>query len=203
MSVTRIPAVLWDTVQARAAGSCEYCGIHEDDAFEAHEADHIIAEQHGGATTAENLAFACWQCNRRKGPNLPQLTRKPVKSSGSSTRASTIGAIISVWRARGFSRTQRLAAQPFRFYGSIPQRTLSCGRLSERLAVTQHVERGSPARSLLIARRFSHAPGALATFRQSRACPAQASAWHWSSGQPNPSAALFLFPGAATPLAEY
>lgn len=73
MSVTRIPAVLGDTVQARAAGSCEYCGIHEDDAFEAHEADHIIAEQHGGATTAENLAFACWQCNRRKGPNLSSV----------------------------------------------------------------------------------------------------------------------------------
>jgi len=73
VSRTRIPADLWSLVQSRAVGFCEYCGIHEDDAFEAHEADHIIAEQHGGETTAENLAFACWQCNRRKGPNLSSI----------------------------------------------------------------------------------------------------------------------------------
>lgn len=73
MSVTRIPAALWSAVQSRAGGCCEYCGIHEDDAFEARETDHVIAEQHGGETTAENLAFACWEYNRRKGPNLSSI----------------------------------------------------------------------------------------------------------------------------------
>ncbi|PYI84478.1 MAG: restriction endonuclease, partial [Verrucomicrobia bacterium] len=28
------------------------------------------AEQHGGKTNLENLAFACCYCNRYKGPNL-------------------------------------------------------------------------------------------------------------------------------------
>jgi len=32
--------------------------------------DHIIAEQHGGATVASNLALACAACNRFKGPNI-------------------------------------------------------------------------------------------------------------------------------------
>ena len=32
--------------------------------------DHIVARQHGGAATAENLALACCSCNRHKGPNL-------------------------------------------------------------------------------------------------------------------------------------
>jgi HNH endonuclease len=32
--------------------------------------DHIIARQHGGATSAENLALACLHCNRHKGPNI-------------------------------------------------------------------------------------------------------------------------------------
>jgi len=41
--------------------------------FEPHEADHIIAEQHGGQTTRDNLAFACWDCNRRKGPNISSV----------------------------------------------------------------------------------------------------------------------------------
>lgn len=30
----------------------------------------MIAEQHGGVTTFENLAFRCMRCNRHKGPNL-------------------------------------------------------------------------------------------------------------------------------------
>ena len=30
----------------------------------------MIAEQHGGAATADHLAFACVRCNRYKGPNL-------------------------------------------------------------------------------------------------------------------------------------
>jgi hypothetical protein len=38
-----------------------------------HEADHIIAEQHRGTTGFDNLAFACFHCNRRKGPNLASL----------------------------------------------------------------------------------------------------------------------------------
>jgi hypothetical protein len=34
------------------------------------EIDHIIPRKHGGPTTAENLALACFFCNNRKGPNL-------------------------------------------------------------------------------------------------------------------------------------
>jgi hypothetical protein len=64
---------LRNAVRARAGGRCEYCFIHDDDVFESHEADHIIAEQHGGETTAENLAFTCWDCNRRKGPNISSV----------------------------------------------------------------------------------------------------------------------------------
>src|SRR5437667_4729271 len=44
-----------------------------------HEPDHIIATQHRGPTSSENLALACFDCNRRKGPNLssvdPETTR--------------------------------------------------------------------------------------------------------------------------------
>jgi HNH endonuclease len=35
--------------------------------------DHIIARQHGGATTTENLALACIRCNRFKGPNIVSI----------------------------------------------------------------------------------------------------------------------------------
>ena len=57
MSGARVTAALRSAVQIRAGGCCEYCGVNEDDAFEGHEADHVIAEQHGGETTSDNCPF--------------------------------------------------------------------------------------------------------------------------------------------------
>jgi hypothetical protein len=41
--------------------------------FLPHEPDRIVAIQHGGETTLENLAYACFECNRFKGPNLSSI----------------------------------------------------------------------------------------------------------------------------------
>jgi hypothetical protein len=38
-----------------------------------HEVDHITARKHGGQTTAENLAYACFDCNRHKGTDLSSI----------------------------------------------------------------------------------------------------------------------------------
>ncbi|MFN0079029.1 MAG: HNH endonuclease [Prosthecobacter sp.] len=70
MSTTRISVALRRLVIERAGSQCEYCGIHENEVLLPHEVDHIIAEQHGGETVEQNLCFAYFQCNRRKGPNL-------------------------------------------------------------------------------------------------------------------------------------
>jgi hypothetical protein len=43
------------------------------------EADHIIPEQHHGATTLRNLAWACFGCNRRKLSNLGGIDPKTQK----------------------------------------------------------------------------------------------------------------------------
>ncbi len=37
------------------------------------QVDHITARQHGGPTDSGNLAFACFHCNRHKGPNIAGL----------------------------------------------------------------------------------------------------------------------------------
>jgi hypothetical protein len=37
------------------------------------QVDHIIAEQHGGETLLENLAWSCLHCNKHKGPNIAGL----------------------------------------------------------------------------------------------------------------------------------
>lgn len=57
-------------VRKRAKGYCEYCLVNEMDAFFSFEPDHIISEKHGGKTTLNNLAFACFRCNRHKGSDI-------------------------------------------------------------------------------------------------------------------------------------
>ena len=68
-----IPAALRQLVIERAAGHCEYCHFPHDAGFLAFAVDHVIAEKHGGATVAENLAMACVFCNSFKGTDLGSL----------------------------------------------------------------------------------------------------------------------------------
>ena len=68
-----VPERLRRQVQQRAQGRCEYCLIHEEDIFYPHEADHVIAEKHGGPTSLDNLAWACFYCNRFKGSDLSSI----------------------------------------------------------------------------------------------------------------------------------
>ena len=53
-------------VRERARGFCEYCRIEES--FTGHEftLDHVAPQSRGGATTLNNLAYACIGCNVRK-----------------------------------------------------------------------------------------------------------------------------------------
>jgi len=73
VSQSAIPATVRLAVRQRAKGRCEYCLLHEDDALLPHEPDHIVAAQHGGISAMENLALACFDCNRLKGPNLSSV----------------------------------------------------------------------------------------------------------------------------------
>lgn len=68
--MTYIPTALRRQVIKRAGNRCEYCLLPAQVAFFPHEVDHVIAEKHGGATDIDNLAFACWRCNRHKGSDL-------------------------------------------------------------------------------------------------------------------------------------
>ncbi len=57
-------------IRDRARARCEYCQMPEAGEFLDFECDHIIAQKHGGTTSFENLAYACFHCNSYKGPNL-------------------------------------------------------------------------------------------------------------------------------------
>ena len=66
----------------RAAHYCEYCRLPQSSFPLRFQIDHVLAEKHGGQTTASNLALACTHCNRHKGPNIAGLdpeTRQIVR----------------------------------------------------------------------------------------------------------------------------
>lgn len=60
-------------VRARAGGQCEYCFMPDSEPLFPHEPDHIIALKHRGKTSSNNLAYACFECNRAKGSDIASL----------------------------------------------------------------------------------------------------------------------------------
>jgi hypothetical protein len=77
-----VDANLIRKVWQRAQSRCEYC--HLPAAFHPapFQVDHIIARQHRGVTSLDNLALACIRCNRFKGPNIAGLapySTEPVR----------------------------------------------------------------------------------------------------------------------------
>lgn len=73
MSPAAVPAELRRLVRERAQRQCEYCLTPEIVTLIPHEADHIIAQKHGGPTEQGNLALACPLCNQHKRTDLASL----------------------------------------------------------------------------------------------------------------------------------
>ena len=63
-------------IRQRAGLRCEYCHLPESVAELRFQADHVVAEKHGGATELGNLCWACFRCNSHKGPNLAGLDER-------------------------------------------------------------------------------------------------------------------------------
>ena len=57
-------------VRLRGGGVCEYCRLPEVVSHLPFPLDHVIARQHHGPSTEDNLALCCPECNLHKGPNL-------------------------------------------------------------------------------------------------------------------------------------
>lgn len=62
-------AELRQLVWSRAIAACEYCRVPQPLDPLPFGIDHIRAQYHGGSTTEENLALACFNGNTFKGTN--------------------------------------------------------------------------------------------------------------------------------------
>ncbi len=69
----KIPAAIRDLVRQRAGGKCEYCHALERWQYVPFTVDHVIPIVEGGSDTSDNLALACFHCNRRKADRLAAL----------------------------------------------------------------------------------------------------------------------------------
>jgi hypothetical protein len=47
--------------------------LAQADAGLPHEIDHVISRKHGGTGDPENIAFACYLCNRYKGSDIASI----------------------------------------------------------------------------------------------------------------------------------
>ena len=53
-------------VEQRASGRCEYCLMHQSLQGATFHVEHVIPRSLGGASSLENLAWACPSCNLHK-----------------------------------------------------------------------------------------------------------------------------------------
>lgn len=80
-----------------------------------HEPDHIIAIKHGGRTTSENLAYACFDCNRAKGSDIASID----PDTGTLTPL--------------FSPRTQIWNEHFRYNGPVIEPRTAIGRVTVRL----------------------------------------------------------------------
>lgn len=66
----KISQLLQRKIRKRANYLCEYCHADERWQFVEFTIDHIIPHSAGGADSFENLALACFHCNRYKSNKL-------------------------------------------------------------------------------------------------------------------------------------
>jgi len=128
----RISPGLRKEVRERAKGCCEYCLLPEEQAFFPYEPDHIIATKHRGKSNTDNLALACFDCNRFKGSDIASID--PVS-----------GELIPLFNPRSQDWSEH-----FRIAGSRIEPRTAIGRVTElilRLNLPSRVE----VRKILIA----------------------------------------------------
>jgi HNH endonuclease len=99
---------------------------------------HVIAEKHGGATEADNLAYACAQCNRFKGSDI-------------ATFDPHTGYIVPLFNPR----TQNWPDH-FRHDGAVIIALSSQGRATERLLQLNQIDRVLLRRELINAGRYPY-----------------------------------------------
>ena len=133
-----VPAALRTQVRERAEACCEYCLLHEEDAWVPHEPDHIIATKHRGRTDEANLAWTCLACNRHKGTDVASID-------------DGTGQVVRLFHPR-----RDRWARHFRFQGAEIVGRTAVGRVTVQLLQFNRRDRVRMRRTLIAAGLYPH-----------------------------------------------
>lgn len=137
--MTYIAVSLRREVQERANRGCEYCLLHEEDAYFSHEPDHVIAEKHDGETNRDNLAWSCFDCNRFKGSDIASIDR-------------TTDSLVPLFHPRN-----HLWQDHFEVCNAVIQPLTAIGRATEKILKLNLPDRVEVRRVLTTLKRYPHA----------------------------------------------
>jgi hypothetical protein len=70
MERSQISEAIQTKARTRAKELCEYCHAVERWQYVRFTIDHVIPLQRGGTNNLDNLALACFHCNRQKSANI-------------------------------------------------------------------------------------------------------------------------------------
>ena len=92
-----MPQQVEAAVRERAAALCEYC--HADERWQCvrFTIDHVLARAAGGGDGADNLALACFHCNRYKSSHA--TAADPLTGAGAGATTSAGRPMSPAWRA--------------------------------------------------------------------------------------------------------
>ncbi|MGJ3253797.1 MAG: HNH endonuclease [Elainellaceae cyanobacterium] len=104
MSVNRyLTEAIRHQVGQRAQGLCEYCHCSEAWQYVAFTVDHIIPLDEGGSNELNNLALACFHCNRRKSNQVS------ARDEQSGQEVSLFNPRLSLWKDHFIGSADRLS----------------------------------------------------------------------------------------------
>ena len=118
-----VPPLMRTQAADRAQHCCEYCQLPQSLTILPFQPDHIIAEQHGGNTVLQNIAWACIHCNKKKGPNIASVDPETQQHS------RLFNPRTDKWRDH------------FEWNGAVLQGTTPIGRATVRLLDINNPER--------------------------------------------------------------
>ncbi len=108
----KIPLKLQEQVRARAAHLCEYCHTDEHWQYVRFTIDHLLPVAEGGTDEFDNLALACFHCNRRKS------NKRKASDSVTQNDVELFNPRLHEWSEHFIWSTDSLTIKPLTATGS-------------------------------------------------------------------------------------
>ncbi|MEW6207604.1 MAG: HNH endonuclease signature motif containing protein [Acidobacteriota bacterium] len=137
----KIPAALQDQVRQRANYLCEYCHTNERWQYDPFTMDHILPS---GEDTIENLALACFHCNRRKSDRQEALDPETGRIAPLFNPRQHIWGEHFIWSSNGLLIIPRTEIGRATVALLELNRDRACSIRSEDVKVNRHPPVGDP-----------------------------------------------------------